>query len=92
MKYLISAVHTIRVSTVEEVEKLHEELKKDDRFTLKKFEYTHKEVKSKGEIIDEYELVKATLIFNNEKEPDTDVTIDYKCDVINFGGYSDDEN
>ena len=66
-RYLCQVVETIRVATVGEVEKLHVELKNDSRFELKKFEYTHKEVKQKGEIIDEYELVKATLIFNKEK-------------------------
>ena len=78
MKYLCQIVETIRVSTVSEVEKLHTEFKEDNRFDLKKFEYTHKEVKSKGEVIDEYELVKATLVFNNEKEPSNLVNIDFE--------------
>ena len=80
MKYLISVVETIRVPNVNEEEKLHTELKKDKRFELKKFEYSHKEVKSKGEVIDEYELVKATLIFNNEKEPGCFVDIDFNIE------------
>lgn len=75
-RFLISVIETIRVNNVEEVEQLHTELKEDNRFDLKKFEYTHKEVKSKGEIIDEYELVKATLVFNSEKEPINEVTLD----------------
>lgn len=77
MKYLCQVVETIRVSNVNEVEKLHTELKEDKRFELKKFEYAHKEVKSKNEVIDEYELVKATLVFNNEKEPSCSVNIDF---------------
>ena len=80
MKYLVSVVETIRVPNVNEVEKLHTSLKEDKRFDLKKFEYTHKEVKSKGEVIDEYELVKATLVFNNEKEPSCSVKIDFKVE------------
>ena len=78
MNYLISVVETIRVPNVAEVEALHTSLKQDNRFELKKFEYTHKEVKSKGEVIDEYELVKATLVFNNEKEPNGSVEVDFK--------------
>ena len=78
MRYLVSVVNTIRVETVEEVERLHTELKEDPRFTLKKFEYQHKETKQKGAVIDEYELVKATLLFNNEKEPDAEVNINYE--------------
>ena len=79
-RYLCQVVETIRVATVGEVEKLHVELKNDSRFELKKFEYTHKEVKQKGEIIDEYELVKATLIFNKEKEPESIVDIEFHVD------------
>ena len=80
MKYLVSVVETIRVANVNEVEKLHTALKEDKRFELKKFEYSHKEVKSKGEVIDEYELVKATLVFNNEREPSCLVKIDYNVE------------
>lgn len=80
MRYLVSIVETIRVPNVNEVEKLHTLLKEDKRFDLKKFEYAHKEVKSKGEVIDEYELVKATLVFNNEKEPTCSVKIDFNIE------------
>ena len=75
MNYVISVVQTLRVPNVKEVEKLHTQLRDDNKFELKKFEYQHKEVKQKGEVIDEYELVKATLVFNNEKEPENHVSI-----------------
>lgn len=81
MKYLVNNVVTWRVNTVEEVELLHEELKNDGRFDMTSFTYKHKDIKSKGEIIDSYELVTAKLIFNDEKEPGTDVTINYE---VNF--------
>jgi len=84
MNYLISVVESIRVPNVREVEKLHDELKNSNKFNLKKFEYTHKEIKSKGEVIDEYELVKATLVFNNEKEPDFFINVDFTLDRGNF--------
>lgn len=84
MNYITQVIETIRVPDVNQVEKLHTELREDRRFELKKFEYTHKEVKSKGEIIDEYELVKATLVFNNEKEPTSDVKVDFKVDTDFF--------
>lgn len=84
MNYLVSIVESIRVPNVNEVEQLHTSLKEDKRFELKKFEYTHKEVKSKGEIIDEYELVKATLVFNNEKEPECSVKVDFNVDLGYF--------
>lgn len=76
MNYVTQIVQSIRVPNVNEVEKLHKQLKDDNRFELKKFEYQHKEVKQKGEIVDEYELVKATMNFNAEKEPTHYVGID----------------
>jgi hypothetical protein len=75
MNYVVSVVETLRVPNVKEVEKLHTQMRDDNKFELKKFEYQHKEVKQKGEVIDEYELVKATLVFNNEKEPENHVSI-----------------
>ena len=67
MEYLISSVDTYRVTTVEDVERLHEELKNDTHFTLASFSYKTKQIKQKGEVIDEYQLVAAKKIFNNEK-------------------------
>ena len=80
MAYLISSVDTFRVTTVEEVEKLHEELRNDSHFTLASFSYKTKQIKQKGEVIDEYQLVAAKKIFNNEKEPDSFIAIGYEVD------------
>ena len=80
-KYLINDVTTYRVSTVEEVEALHEELLADSTFELTAFSYTTKYIKVKGEIVEEYQIVKAKKVFNSEKEPDTDVDVKYE---VNF--------
>ena len=80
MNYITQIIESIRVPNVTEVEKLHTSLKEDKRFDLKKFEYTHKEVKQKGEIIDEYELVKATLFFNLEKNPISHVKMNFEIE------------
>ena len=80
MKYLINSVDTYRVATIEDVENLHEELTSDPRFTLASFSYKTKYVKQKGEIIDEYQLVTAKKLFNDEKEPGTSIEIDYKVE------------
>ena len=77
-KYLINDVTTYRVGTVEEVEKLHNELLNDNTFELTSFSYTTKYIKVKGEIVDEYQVVKAKKVFNSEKEPDTDVEVKYE--------------
>lgn len=68
-RYLIKAVDVYRVPNVDAVEELHEELLNDKNFFLAAFSYKHKEIKAKGEVIEEYELVTATKIFADEKEP-----------------------
>ena len=80
MNYLISVVDTYRVATVEDVERLHEELKNDGHFTLASFSYKTKYIKQKGDIIDEYQLVSAKKIFNDEKEPISSIDIHYGVD------------
>ena len=80
MKHLISSVDTYRVGTVAEVENLHEELTNDAHFTLAAFSYKTKYIKQKGEIIDEYQLVTAKKLFNDEKDPGTSIEIEYKVD------------
>ena len=80
-KYLLNDVTTYRVTTVEDVENLHEELLNDNTFELTAFSYTTKYIKVKGEVVEEYQVVKAKKVFNNEKEPDTDVEVKYE---VNF--------
>lgn len=80
MKHLINDIVTYRVSTVEEVERLHEELLNDSTFTLAAFSYQTKYIKVKGEIVEEYQLVKAKKVFNDEKEPEVDVEIKYEVE------------
>lgn len=77
MNYLLSAVDTYRVPTVEDVERLHEELLQDPKFQLVEFSYKTKEIKVKKEVVDEYQVVKAKKIFNDEKEPDSLTTVFY---------------
>lgn len=78
MKYLINSVDTYRVATVADVEALHEELKNDSHFILAAFSYKTKTIKSKGDIIDEYQLVTVKKLFNEEKEPDSFIEINYE--------------
>ena len=80
MKYLISTTDVYRVTTVAEVEQLHEELINDTHFTLNAFSYKTKQIKQKGEIIDEYQLVTAKKLFNDEKEPGTNIDIKYEVE------------
>lgn len=78
MKILLNDVHTYRVDTVEEVEQLHQELKENLAFTLASFSYKTKYIKEKGNIVDEYQLVTAKIVFTDEKEPTADVIVSYE--------------
>ena len=79
-KYLINNVVTYRVATVEDVEALHEALLNDSSFQLTQFSYTTKYVKVKGEVVEEYQLVKAKQVFNDEKDPTEHMTIKYEVE------------
>jgi hypothetical protein len=70
MRYLLKAVDTYRVPTVEDVEILHEELLADPYFDLVAFSYKTKQIKAKGEVIEEYQVVSATKVFTDEKIPE----------------------
>ena len=77
MKYLLKAVDTYRVPTIADVEALHEQLLDDPTFDLTAFSYKTKQIKAKGEVIEEYQVVSATKIFTDEKEPDRVVNVTY---------------
>lgn len=77
MKYLINNVVTYRVPTVADVLALREELQNAEYGELVSFSYATKYIKVKGEIIEEYQLVKAKIAFNEEKEPESSVDISY---------------
>ena len=69
-KYLLDTVVTYRVSTVQDVKKLHEEMQQNKLYSIVAFSYKTKEVKEKGEVVDEYQVVTAKLSVNAEKDPD----------------------
>ena len=76
-KYLIKTTMTYRVATVDEVEQLHEDLINNENVSLVGFGYKTKVIKQKGEIVEEYQLVTATVTINDEKEPE-DSAMDIK--------------
>lgn len=69
-KYLLDTVVTYRVSTVEDVKKLHAEMQQNKLYSIVAFSYKTKEVKEKGEVVDEYQVVTAKLSVNVEKDPE----------------------
>lgn len=79
-KYLISSVNTYRVPTVEDALKLREELQNIECGELTNFSYTTKYIKVKGEIVEEYQVVKAKIEFNSEKEPEMHIEAEYRME------------
>ena len=79
-KYLVSTVETYRVDTEVEATKAIEEAKNDSAYVLGKYTSEHKTRKAKGEIVDEYWKLSLTKLFNDIKEADTPVTINYEID------------
>ena len=73
-KYLTQTVETYRADSESEAEQLIADAKASTEYELKKHNAEKKEVKQKGEVIDEYWKVSLTKIFTSEKEP-TEVTI-----------------
>ena len=80
MRYLTQVQETYRLSNEKEVESFLNELKNDNRFVIKKYSSVKKERKQKGEVIDEWIQFTVVKIFNDEKEADTIVNIDYSLE------------
>lgn len=80
--YLVKTTDVYRVDSVGEVEQFHKDLKGDPHFELESFAYQQKQVKQKGEVVDEYCLVTVKKKFNDPKEPASDVSISYNSDII----------
>lgn len=78
--YLTKVTEVYRIASEKEVETFLKELKADKRFVVGKYSSTKKERKSKGKVIDEWIHFEVTKIFNDEKEPNTLVDIEYDVD------------
>ena len=74
MKYLLNVVETYRVDTVEEALTMRDEMAAANEYELQSFQYTTKFNKKTEE---EYQVVKAKKIINNEKEPNSGVGVTY---------------
>ncbi len=70
MVYNLKSTNTYRVPTVEDALRLRKWLEKTAVGELTSFKYATKYIKQKGEIIEEYQLVTATMTIDIEKEPE----------------------
>lgn len=88
-KYLVNTKETFRVATVEEAEALNKEFKNDalnNDYELKSFSYVKKQVKAKGEVVDEYVVCTAVKVFNEEKNPES---LLFEIQYVPDGSYYD---
>ena len=77
-KYLVSATEVYRVDTEEGAAALIDEAKAKTKYTLAKYSSVKKEKKAKGEIVDEWYQVTLVKKFNDEKDPITNINVNYE--------------
>lgn len=80
MRYLIQTTEVYRADTETEAQGVITEAKQAGEYTLSKYASEKKEVKAKGEVIDEYYKVTLTKVFTNIKEPDVTANVIYEVE------------
>lgn len=80
MRYLIQTVETYRADTEAEAQGIITEAKEAEEYTLTKQVSEKKEVKAKGEVVDEYYKVTLTKVFTDIKEPDAVASVIYEVE------------
>ena len=78
MKYLLKNTEVYRVDTLEEVERLRDEVENSNWYSVDSFTYAYKHVKKTGE---DYYLVTIKKGITDEKEPERYVKISYEIDA-----------
>ena len=70
MYYNLKTTNVYRVPTVEDALRLRKWLERESIGELTSFSYKTKQIKVKGEVVEEYQLVTATITIDNEKDPE----------------------
>ena len=70
MYYNLKTTNVYRVPTVEDALRLRKWLERESVGELTSFSYKTKQIKVKGEVVEEYQLVTATITIDNEKDPE----------------------
>lgn len=76
--YLCSTVETYRVDYEHEADELINLARESNLYDLKKSNVQKKEVKAKGEIVDEFFLVSLTKNIQDPKSPEVNVKLNYE--------------
>ena len=75
--YLISVAEIWRVEDNDAADAMEEEFRADETYVLTKWAKTDKKIAHRGEEPELYVQVNATKVFNNVKEPDSNVKPSY---------------
>ena len=70
MIYTLKTTNVYRVPTVEDALALRKHLEKTCTGELTSFSYKTKAIKVKGEVVEEYQIVQATISVDDEKDPE----------------------
>ena len=76
MCYTLKTTNVYRVPTVEDALALRKYLESTCTGELTAFSYKTKAIKAKGEIVEEYQLVNATITIDDEKDPEGVMCVD----------------
>ena len=77
-KYLVSATEVYRVDNHKSAAALIDEAKAETKYILAKYSSVKKEKKAKGEIVDEWYQVTLVKKFNDEKDPISNIDVNYE--------------
>ena len=77
MIYTLKTTNVYRVPTVEDALALRKYLERNCDGELTGFKYVTKYIKAKGEIVEEYQVVTATISIDNEKDPEGVLVVDF---------------
>lgn len=77
-KYLIQTTEVYRADSEAEAQEIISAAKAAEEYTLTKYSSEKKEVKAKGELVDEYYKISLTKAFTDIKDPGIQVDIIYE--------------
>ena len=77
-KYLIQTTEIYRADSETEAQEIISAAKAAEEYTLTKYSSEKKEVKAKGELVDEYYKISLTKAFTDIKDPGIQVDIIYE--------------
>ena len=77
-KFLCAVTETYRIDSESEADELIAAARENGIYELKKYNLQKKEVKSKGEVIDEYYMLSLTKSIQDPKEPSSYIEVENK--------------